>query len=214
MPESPPCRAVEMVAGMVGVTLKKHHINLFAKEHLKDDFVKLNPLHKVPFIVDGDLKLGESRAIMMYLVNKYKPDDEMYPRDPVKRAKIDELLFYEIGTSYVAQMKLFRPLLFGQTKELNADDEENFKECLRYLDKRLAENGGKKFMFGNHLTIADVSLAAGLSTTEVCDYKLSEFKNLTAYLERMKTAIPNYGDINDKRIESLKNFLRSKREAS
>jgi hypothetical protein len=35
---------------------------------------------KVPLMVDGDLKMGESRAIMMYLVNKYKPHDEhLYP---------------------------------------------------------------------------------------------------------------------------------------
>uniref|UniRef100_A0A6G1SG98 Glutathione S-transferase 1, isoform C n=1 Tax=Aceria tosichella TaxID=561515 RepID=A0A6G1SG98_9ACAR len=215
MPESPPCRAVEMVASLVGVSLNKHYINLFTKEHLKDDYVKINPLHKVPFIVDGDVKMGESRAILMYLVNKYKPNDEhLYPKDPAKRAQVDELLFYDIGTLFAAQSKLLRPKIFGPVKELNGDDEKAYRECLHYLDKRLGESGGKGYMLGDHFTIADVSLAATFTFAAACEYDLSEFKNLVAYLERMKSAIPNYGAINDKPVETMTKFIRSRQEAS
>jgi glutathione S-transferase len=215
MPESPPCRAVEMVASLVSAPLNKHYINLFTKDHLKEDFAKVTVLHKVPYIVDGDLKLGESRAIMMYLVNKYKPDDEhLYPKDPVKRAPIDELLFYEIGTLFAAQSKLLRPKIFGPVKEFNTEDEKSYKDCLQYLDERLGGNGAKRFMLGDHLTIADVSLAATFTFAVACDYDLSDYKNLVPYLERMKSAIPNYGEINDKPVENMTKFIRSKQEAS
>lgn len=213
MPESPPCRAVEMVAGAVGATLNKHYINLFTKEHLQESYVALNPLHKVPFIVDGSLKLGESRAIMMYLVNKFKPDDEhLYPKDPERRALVDELLFYETGTLFAAQGKLLRPKLFGPVKELNPDDEKAYRDCLQYLDKRLGD-GGRKFMLSDHLTIADMSLAATFTFAAACDYDLGEFKNLVAYLERMKSAIPNYGEINNKPVENMKKFIQSRQES-
>lgn len=214
MPESPPCRAVEMVAEMVGVKLNKHYVNLFTQEHLKEDYLKVNPLHKVPFIVDGDLKLGESRAIMMYLVNKYKPENEhLYPKDPVARAAIDELLFYEIGTYYPASYKLLRPMVFGPVKEFDKEDEKVYKDVLHFLDKKLGENGAKRFMLGNDLTIADISLAASLTFPYACGYNLHEFKHLIAYVERMKSAIPNYSAINDKPVENMKQFIQSKQNA-
>uniref|UniRef100_A0A6G1SNS2 Glutathione S-transferase 1, isoform D n=1 Tax=Aceria tosichella TaxID=561515 RepID=A0A6G1SNS2_9ACAR len=214
MPESAACRAVELVAGMVGVKLDKHHVNLMAGDHLKEDYVKLYPLHKVPFIVDGGLKMGESRAIMMYLVNKYKPNDPLYPNDADKRAAIDELLFYEIGTLYQAHLlTLIRPFIVGNAKVIDPEQEKALKESLQYVDQRIGA-AGTKFMFGNQLTIADISLMGTLDYTYVTDYDLSEYKNLVAYLARVKAAIPNYSEINDKPLEDFRQWIRSKRAAN
>ena len=187
MPESPPCRAVQMVANLVGVTLNKHYINLFTKEHLQEAYLKMNPMHKVPFIVDGDVKINESRAIMQYLVNKYLPDDNgLYPRDADKRAQIDEMLYIDMGTIYQSASKLFAPRLFGKAKEFDPESEKAFKDSLDLLDSRLSNNGGKKFLFGDHLTIADVSLVASLSFPDACGYDFSEHKHLSAYIKRLK----------------------------
>ena len=54
----------------------------------------------VPTIVDGDLTLWESRAIIQYAFNKYAPKSDLYPTDPAARAKIDSLLYYDQGTFY------------------------------------------------------------------------------------------------------------------
>lgn len=213
MPESPPCRAVEMVARLVGVNLNKQYINLFTREHLKEDFIKINPSHKLPFIVDGDLKLGESRAIMAYLVNKYKPEDEfLYPKDPEIRAKIDELLYFDIGTLYQSASKLLRPMLFGPVKEFDPADEKALQDALHYLDKRLGDNHARRFVMSNHLSIADVSLAATFTFIVACGYNIHDYKQIVVYLERMKAAIPDYSEINDEACENLRKFVESKQE--
>jgi len=211
MPESPPSRAVEMVARVAGVQLNKHYINLMKKENMKEEFIKLNPLHRVPFIIDGDLKLSESRAIMAYLVNKYKPDDEnLYPKEPEIRARIDELLYFDIGTLFQSASLLLKPKLFGPVKELDASREESFKEALQYLEKRLGENHAKRFMIGNHLSIADISLAATLSFVDACGYDISNYHQIVAYFNRMKAAIPDYSEINDEAVENLRKYVESK----
>lgn len=206
MAESPPCRAVEMVATMAGVSLNKHSVNLFAKEHLKEEFVKLNPMHKVPFIVDGEVKLGESRAIATYLVDKYMPEDNtLYPRDVAKRAQIDELLYFDMGTYYQSASKLFYPLLFGKTTTYDPEDEKAFRDNLKYLNDRLAH--GKKFLLGDDLTIADISILAGYSYVDCFDFEIDELVALKEYIVRGKASIPNYSEINDKAVENTKKFI-------
>lgn len=51
---------------------------------------KINPLHTVPTIVDGDYVLSESHAIVTYLADKYGKDDWLYPKDLEKRGIVNQ----------------------------------------------------------------------------------------------------------------------------
>lgn len=211
MPESPPCRLVEMVASMAGVKLNLHYINLPKGEHLSEEYAKMNPSKKIPFIIDGDVKIGESRAIAAYICNKYLPDNNtLYPRDPQKRAKVDELLWFE-GTSLFQSVSLYvRPLIFG-SGQLNQEDEVLLRKNLKLLDERLIASKGSKYPLGD-ITIADLAIVAGMSVVEACELDITEFKAVIEYLQQLKTDIPRYHEINDTAIENMKNFFKSKRK--
>lgn len=210
MSESPPCRTIEMVASLAGVKLNKHPINLLKKEHLEDDYLKLNPLHKVPFIVDGDLKLGESRAIAAYLINKYMPDDNnLYPKEPVARAQIDELLYMDACLLVPAVHKL----LGGRLRDppiltIDADAEKDYRAILTVLENSL-KNKEKQFLLGDHLTLADIVLIGSFAFPEANEYDISEFKLLIAYLDRVKKAIPNFKEINEVPQINMKNYMKT-----
>src|SRR3546814_9028464 len=45
-------------------------VNLLAGENRRPDFLRLNPTGKLPVLVDGDLVLTESAAIVMYLAER------------------------------------------------------------------------------------------------------------------------------------------------
>ena len=181
MPESPPCRTVEMVAKIAGVDLDRQLVNLSAKDHLKEEYLKINPMHKIPFIIDGELKINESRAIAAYLADKYMPSDNtLFSKDPVERARVNELLYIDASALYPAASRLLRPLLFGHSKELDPEANAAFRDVLTYLDARLQNSGSMKYFIGNDLTIADISFAASFTFPEACAYDLSEFKTLSS----------------------------------
>ncbi len=57
---------------------------------------KLNPTQTVPTIVDHGFALRESRVIIQYLYNR--ANSELYPSDPKKRAIVDRMLQFDLGT--------------------------------------------------------------------------------------------------------------------
>lgn len=89
-----------MLAKALGVQLNLKALNLQAKEHLTPEFLKLNPQHTIPTLVDNNFAIWESRAILGYLVEKYAKNDSLYPKDPQKRAVVNQRLYFDMGTLY------------------------------------------------------------------------------------------------------------------
>ena len=51
-----------------------------------DQFTKLNPLRRIPVLIDGDLVIPDSTVICEYLDDRY-PEKPLYPGDPADRAR-------------------------------------------------------------------------------------------------------------------------------
>ena len=93
---SPPARSVLLAIRNLGLNVELIKLDLFKQEHLSPEFKKLNPAHQIPVLVDDDeFVLCESRAILGYLVNRFKPNSTLYPTDARKRALIDQRLYYD-----------------------------------------------------------------------------------------------------------------------
>ncbi|GBP18463.1 Glutathione S-transferase 1 [Eumeta japonica] len=60
-------------------------------------FLSINPLHTVPVLVDDDFIIWDSHAIAGYLISAYGSDESWYPRDPERRAVIDQRLHFDSG---------------------------------------------------------------------------------------------------------------------
>lgn len=92
---SPPSRAALMAIRCLGLEVEIRVVDLFKNEHNSEEFLKVNPQHQLPVLVDGDLVLTESRAIMAYVVNSKAPGNSLYPTDPATRALVDSRLYYD-----------------------------------------------------------------------------------------------------------------------
>ena len=127
--------------------------------------------------------LGESCAIMQYLCNKHDLD-QFYPKDPGERAMVDNAMFYLIGTFYPLLTRATYPALgFGQypgeVATSDADDDAKAK-AQQDAEAALAEPlevfnsfflDGRRFIGGDHPSIADIRLAATLEFLNAIDYE-------------------------------------------
>lgn len=101
-----PARSCLMLAKMLNLEVEIKEINIPIGENLKEEFTKINPLKKVPVLVDGDFTLTESKAILAYLVNSRKPGNALYPHDPRKRAVIDSRLHFDGSVFFPSLAKI------------------------------------------------------------------------------------------------------------
>ena len=76
-------------------TVEQKQCDITKGEQMSEEFIALNPLHQIPTMQVGKEGIFESNAILRYLASTYKP--EMYPTDPLSRAKVDMALDWNNG---------------------------------------------------------------------------------------------------------------------
>lgn len=167
----------------------------------------MNPQHTIPTISDNGFNLWESRAIMAYLVDQYAGNDSLYPKDPQKRALVDQRLYFDMGTMYQRFAEYFMPT-FMHNKPVDPDKIKRCEEAIGFLDTFL--DGQKYSAVGDALTIADIMLVATISTFEVVGFDIGKYTNVQRWYDMCKKTVPGY-DINEAGLAIFKKFLDSKK---
>ena len=168
----------------LGVAFESIPVNLVAGEHRRPAFLKINPAGKVPVLVDGDLVLTESVAIVLYLAEKYA-EKGLIPKDPGQRAQLDQWLLF---TATELEQPLWRiarhTSLYPENRRLPAEvalAREDFEAMAVVLDEHMR---GRPFVLGDRVSVADFVLAYTLDWAN--EVKLLEgLPKLRAYMERM-----------------------------
>ncbi|NP_001165913.1 glutathione S-transferase D1 [Nasonia vitripennis] len=202
VPGSAPCRAVRLVAAALGVELNLKHTDLMAKEHLKPEFIKMNPQHSVPTIDDNGFYLWESRAICQYLADKYGKNDSLYPKDPKQRAVVNQRLYFDLGL-YQSFADYFYPQIFGGAPA-DSDKLQKIHDNLKFLETFL---DGQKYLAGNNLTIADLLTATTYSNFPFTDVDVSKYKNTAKWFDRVKAEAPKYEQTNGEGLKAFKALI-------
>ncbi|NTY39212.1 MULTISPECIES: glutathione S-transferase family protein [Burkholderia cepacia complex] len=159
-------------------------VNLLAGEHKRPEFLRLNPAGKVPVLVDGDLVIPESAAIVLYLADKY-PEKALLPVDPALRAEAYRWVMFAVTELEQPLWRITRhSFIYPPEKRSPADIElarEDFATMAAILDKHLE---GREFIVGDTLTVADCVTAYLIDWASECNL-IEPFPQLRAYLERL-----------------------------
>ncbi|XP_037956166.1 glutathione S-transferase 1 [Teleopsis dalmanni] len=198
---SPPARACLITAKLIGLDIDVKHVNFAQKEHLSDDFIKLNPQHQVPIFVDDDNEIYvDSHAIICFMVSKYAEDDSLYPKNLTQRARVDHRLHFENGVLFQVIKDLVARNIYGGEGEFNQKSLDMCQNAYCFLESFL-QNG--KYVVGNTMTVADISINTTLITLNMLiPVDQTRYPNIVAWMELMKS-LPDYEDINVKGADAL-----------
>ena len=191
-PPSPNTWKVRAVAAHIGLPLELVLVDLSKGQQRTPEYLALNPTGRTPTLVDGDLVLWESTAIMHYLASQ-KPNS-LWPSNPRTRA---DIMRWESWQLQHWGKEACEPLVFQRLvkKLLNigppdAAVVEKGTECFhreaRVLDTHLSK---QPYVTGSEPTLADLSIAGSIAYSKEAAMPLEPYQNVRDWFARV-SALP------------------------
>lgn len=177
-PISPNSRRVVAVLHHLNLACELHALDLMKGEHLQPDFLQLNPNHMIPTLVDGEIVLWESNAILHYLCSKVA-NTSLSASEPSLQADILRWQFWQTGHFGTAcgififenVIKKFRQLGEADAAEL-AKGIEKFR---RFADVLEAHLTGRDWLVADRLTLADFSVGSYFDLAAMAGYPMDGY---------------------------------------
>ncbi len=130
------CYKVRLMLSLLRLEHELVAVNLSAGENKSSAFVKLNPFGQVPILIDGDVVIRDSQAILVYLARRYGGKDWL-PVEAEAMAKVGQWLSTaanEIQHSVAAAARLH--FIFNAKIDLELARSKAFK-ILQVMDEHL-----------------------------------------------------------------------------
>ena len=201
-PTSTTCRPILLFCAEQDIPIEQVMVDLMTGAHHKEPFISVNPGRRVPVLEDDGLVLTEGSAILKYLATKHAP--ETYPDEPKLRACINSRMdWFNTGFYMDFAYNLIYPQILPHcqrdSEEVQAATlkwgQQKSREWLSLLNDHLL-GPEQKYLCGNTITIADYLATGYLTLGELIGVDLTEFTNVSRWLDRMK-ALPSYEGVHE-----------------
>ncbi len=182
------CRKVVAGLDLIGAAYDDEILDYFGGDHKSDAYKKINPNAELPALVDGDLVLWESNAILVYAAEKTGNTD-VYPRDAKVRGDIQRWLLWEaskwFGACYVYLVENIVKVLFDDAPDATvlANHAPTFHALAQIADTHLV---GRDWFSADTVTIADIAMAAPMHLHGAQKLPLDDYANLRAWIARVE----------------------------
>jgi glutathione S-transferase len=160
-------------------------LNFRKHQHMSADYLKLNPKHKVPFLVVDGRGLSENVAIQTWVARQF-PQTKLLPADPWQELQAISILAWCASGihPFLSRINNTKRVcdIPGADESVRRSAKEMLFEAYRIADDMLA---GREFFF-DHFTAADAHFFWCLRRGVQLDVDHSGFSNCAAHFERMK----------------------------
>jgi glutathione S-transferase len=145
-------------------------------------FLQIHPGGKIPYLIDGDVRLFESLAINFYLAEKYAP--ALLPSDVAERARMFQWSLWAITNLQPETLQFLRHTMMLPTDQRDpAQAEAGRKGARRYLDQLEAAMEGD-YLIGDRFTAADLNCGSCVQTP--LRLGIEAGPKVTAWVDRLR----------------------------
>ncbi|HEY8086832.1 MAG TPA: glutathione S-transferase family protein [Polyangiaceae bacterium] len=179
----------------LGLRLEVRDVNVYRGEGQAPAFLAVSPLGKVPALVDGDLTLTESNAILQYLAEAYG-EGRVGGQDAKGRAEVARWMFWEAshwqpsmiavpGLAAAVAAKLGIPGVVASAEGVRWEEHAEWTRMARHLDGHLA---GREWLVGKGEgpTIADFAVAGMMTYSRSAGFPFARYAGIARWYERVE----------------------------
>ncbi len=153
-------------------------------DQFQPDFLKLNPFHHIPVLIDDGFSVFESLAILDYLEAKY-PQPSFMPTEAKEIALVRTIELVTVNELPPASIVLMKEML---DVEVEAKQIEKAKQTmatvLQYFEGNLAEN--KTYFIGEKFTYADIVAGTAVPSIPLLGISLEPYPKITKWLDNLQ----------------------------
>jgi glutathione S-transferase len=124
------------------------------------EYKAMNPNSRIPTLVDGELVIWESNAVVRYVAARYGAD-LLWPPDPGVRAVADQWMDWVQTTLLANMLPVFWGLIRTPPEERDtkaiAEKAASLADCFGILDRALA---GRAYVAGDRFSMGDIPVGA------------------------------------------------------
>jgi len=180
------CYKVRLFLSLIGKTYDLVPVDFLAGAHKKPPLSEMNPFGEIPILVDGDLVLRDSQAILIYLARKYGSESWL-PTEASAMAQVAEWLM--VAENEVARGPNDARLhdKFGY----KLDHTAAVAKSERLLDIFEGHLNSHSWLAHERPTIADIACYPYLALGHEGRAPIGRRPNIISWVARIK-ALPNY----------------------
>lgn len=151
-----------------------------------DEYLAMNPMGRVPVLLDGSVQMFESAAILRYLGEKYG-SKAFWPEDPELRGPLDTWAEWGKNTFTEAVLEIFvydvRLPPATRDPEILSNATKRLGLLAEMLDGRIS---GNEWIGGKDFTFADIACGHILYRYFSLNWQRPELANLSQYYDRLQ----------------------------
>ena len=174
--------------GLAYETIPVHLVKDGGQQH-QPAYRALNPQGRVPLLVDGDFKLGQSLAIFGYLESQH-PEPALLPADPRQRARVWQ--FCEAINADMQPLHNLGPLGY-LSREFGISEEQKLAWIRHWIDRGLSaleqditDQPERAYVFGDAPSYADCCLVPQMYAARRFGGELAKYPRLAALSTRLE----------------------------
>jgi glutathione S-transferase len=183
---------VKLLLELLNIKYEWIKIDLLKGEQKSPEYLALNPFGQVPLLIDGETRLADAQAILVYLARQYG-GDQWLPLDALPLSQVIRWLSTTAGEVRQGPENARLYHLFGVGTNINIDRATQKSESiLALLNEHLSTH---KWLEFEHPTIADVAVFPYVALARDGKINLDGYPHILAWIDRIKQ-LPGYIPMN------------------
>jgi glutathione S-transferase len=171
------CYKARLLASLLNTPLEIFSVDFMGGEHKQPEFLKLNPLGEIPVLIDGDLVLRDSQAILVYLSRQYG-GEQWFPNQPSEMARI--LQWLSTAANDIARGPNDARLVdkFGYALDVDQARKKAYR-IIGIIEQHL---GDRKWLELDRPTIADIACFPYIALSHEGGVSLDDYPKVKSWI--------------------------------